>query len=134
MDYELGKIGEVIAEVELNKRKKEISEHLGVPPERLFIKPLGGSGEVDFEIYQDSEEGTLLAIVEVKASTCEKIEQLLYEAEDQLRERFMEERYKNLEQGIEIAIFIEDVEKLLQPGENYGFVSPPVYYKNPYKK
>jgi hypothetical protein len=46
----------------------------------------------------------------------------------------MEEDYKNLEQGIEIAIFIEDVEKLLQPGENYGFISPPVYYKNPYKK
>jgi len=134
MKDELGKIGEAIAEVELNKRKKEISEHLGVPPERLFIKSLGKPGQVDFEIYQDSDKGKLLTIVEVKTTTCKRIEQLFYEAEKQLRERFMEENYKNLEQGIEIAIFIEDVEKLLQPGENYGFVSPPVYYKNPYKK
>jgi len=128
----LGEIGEVIANVELNKRKKEISEHLGVPPERLFIKHFGESGEVDFKIYQDSDEGTLLTIVEVKTTTCERIEQLLSSAEDQLRERFMEEKYKNLEQGIEIAIFIDDVEKLLQPGENYEFKIN--YFKNPYKK
>jgi hypothetical protein len=128
----LGEIGEVIANVELNKRKKEISEHLGVPPERLFIEHLGGSGEVDFEICKDSKEGDLLAIVEVKATTRERVELLFYEAEKQLRKRFMEEKYKNLEQGIEIAILIDDVEKLLRPGETYKFKID--YFKNPYKK
>jgi len=132
MDYELGKIGEVIAEVELNKRKKQISEYLGVPPERLFIEHLGGPGEVDFRIYKDSKDGDLLAIVEVKASTCEKIEQLLSSAENQLRERFMEENYKDLEHGFAVAIFVDDVGKLLQPGENYDFIIE--YYENPYKK
>ncbi|MGB9896145.1 MAG: hypothetical protein ACPLN2_09640, partial [Thermoproteota archaeon] len=60
MSGALGKIGEGIAEVELKARKEEISKYLGVPPERLFIKKLAGPGQVDFEIHQDSDKGTLL--------------------------------------------------------------------------
>jgi uncharacterized protein YjbI with pentapeptide repeats/nucleoside phosphorylase len=132
MNDALGKICEVIAEVELNKRKEEISEHLGVPPEWLFIKPLGGSGRVDFEIYQDSDKGTLLAIVEMKTDTCNKI--ILKTTSERIEhpECFMEEDYKNLEQGIEITISVCDVEELLQPGKNYEFKMN--YFKNPYKK
>ncbi|NHV07208.1 MAG: hypothetical protein HA495_07710, partial [Thaumarchaeota archaeon] len=135
MNNALGKIGEGIAEIRLNEQdeREGISKYLGVPPERLFVKPLGGSGEVDFEIYQDSDKGTLLAIVEVKTTTVqEDLSDTLKDAEKQLRERFMEEKYKNLEHGFAVAIYIEDPKKLLQPGENYDFIIE--CYKNPYKK
>jgi hypothetical protein len=135
MNDKLGEIGEGIAEIRLNEQdeRERISKYLGVPPERLFVKYLGRPGQVDFEIYQDSDKGTLLAIVEVKTTTVqEDLSDTLKDAEKQLRERFMEEKYKNLEHGFAIVIYIEDPKKLLQPGENYDFI--PIYYKNPYKK
>jgi translation elongation factor EF-1beta len=131
MSDTLGDIGEGIAEVELKARKEEISKYLGVPPERLFIKKLAGPGQVDFEIHQDSDKGTLLAIVEIKTSTKDTIEQLLSSAEDQLRERFSN-NYKNLEHGFAVAILIGDVEKLIQTGAEYKFKMN--YFRNPYKK
>ncbi|MGB9895472.1 MAG: hypothetical protein ACPLN2_06165 [Thermoproteota archaeon] len=121
-----------IAEVELKARKEEISKYLGVPPERLFIEYTGREkGEVDFKIHKDSKDGTVLAIVEVKTSTKDTIEQLLSEAEDQLRERFSN-NYKNLEHGFAVAILIGDVEKLIQSGAEYKFKIS--YFRNPYKK
>jgi hypothetical protein len=134
MNDKLGEIGEGIAEIRLNKQeeRERISKYLGVPPERLFIKPLGGSGEVDFEIYQDSDKGTLLAIVEVKTTTVQdNLIKYLRKAKNELIKRFSNE-YKDLEHGFVIVIYTEDPKKLLQPGEKYDFI--PIYYNNPYKK
>jgi hypothetical protein len=135
MDYELGKIGEGIAEKRLNEQdeRERISKYLGVPPERLFVEHLGGSGEVDFKIYKDSKDGDLLAIVEVKTTTVqEDLTDTLKDAKNELIKRFMEEKYKDLEHGFVIVIYTEDPKKLLQPGENYDFIIE--YYENPYKK
>jgi len=135
MNDKLGKIGEGVAEIRLNEQdeKERISKYLGVPPERLFIKPLGGSGEVDFEIYQDSDKGTLLAIVEVKTTTVQGglINALRRAKNDLIDKRFSNE-YRDLEHGFAVAIYIEDPKKLLQPGENYDFIIE--YYENPYYK
>ncbi|MGB9760797.1 MAG: hypothetical protein ACPLZG_13285, partial [Thermoproteota archaeon] len=128
----VGNIGEEIAKIKLDEQKEEIAKYLNVPPERLFIEKLGKSGQVDFEIHQDSDKGTLLAIVEVKTTTVQgSLSEALMRAKNQLTERFSSE-YKDIEHGFAIAIYIEDPEKLLQPGEKYDFLLD--YYMNPYYK